>query len=53
VRQGRREVTGAGVSRGFLRSNLTINFADGGSWEFEVSPFIRSTILRIVQALGY
>jgi hypothetical protein len=49
----RSEVTGAGVSRGFLRSNLTINFADGGSWEFEVSPFIRSTIVRIVQALGY
>jgi hypothetical protein len=49
----RSEVTGAGVSRGFLRSNLTINFADGGSWAFEVSPFIRSTIVRIVRALGY
>jgi hypothetical protein len=49
----RSEVTGAGVSRGFLRSNLTITFADGGSWEFEVSPFVRSMIVRIVRALGY
>jgi hypothetical protein len=52
-RMPRSEVTGAAVSRGFLRSNLTINFADGGSWEFEVSPFIRRTIVRIVLALGY
>jgi hypothetical protein len=27
--------------------------ADGGSWEFEVSPFVRSMIVRIVRALGY
>ena len=52
-RMPRSEVTGASVSRGFLRSNLTVTFADGGSWEFEVSPFVRSTIVRIVRALGY
>jgi hypothetical protein len=27
--------------------------AGGGSWEFEVSPFVRSMIVRIVRALGY
>jgi hypothetical protein len=48
----RSEVTGAAVSRGFLRSNLTISFADGGTWEFEVSPFIRRTIVRIALAPG-
>jgi hypothetical protein len=37
----RSEITWAGVSRGFLLTNLTINFANGGSWEFEVSPFVR------------
>jgi hypothetical protein len=52
-RMPRSEVTGAAVSRGFLRSNLTISFADGGTWEFEVSPFIRSTIARIAHALGH
>jgi hypothetical protein len=52
-RMPRSEVTMATVSRGFLRSNLTISFADGGTWEFEVSPFIRRTIVRIVLALGY
>ena len=52
-RMPRSEVASAGVSRGFLRSNLTINFTDGGRWEFEVSPFIRSTVVRIVHALGY
>jgi hypothetical protein len=52
-RMPRSEITGAAVSRGFLRSNLTISFADGGTWEFEVSPFIRRTIVRIVRALGY
>ncbi len=41
------------VSRGYLRSNLTVTFADGGSWEFEVSPFVRSMIVRIVRVLGY
>jgi hypothetical protein len=53
ARMPRSEVTMAAVSRGFLRSNLTISFADGGTWEFEVSPFIRSMIVRIVRALGY
>jgi len=41
------------VSRGALRTNLTINFTDGGSWEFEVSPLVRRTVVRVVHALGY
>jgi hypothetical protein len=49
----RSEVAWAGVSRGFLRTNLTINFTDGGCWEFEISPFVRFMVVRIVRALGY
>jgi hypothetical protein len=52
-RMPRSEVAWAGVSRCFLRTNLTINFTDGGCWEFEISPFVRFMVVRIVRALGY
>jgi hypothetical protein len=38
------------LSPGALRSNLTIGFTDGRTWEFEVSPQIRRPLAR---ALGY
>jgi len=53
ARVPRSDVASAEVSRGALRTNLTINFTDGGSWEFEVSPLVRRTVVRVVHALGY
>ncbi|MGH3187601.1 MAG: hypothetical protein ACRDPY_24060 [Streptosporangiaceae bacterium] len=46
-------VASANVSAGVLRTNLTITFTDGGRWEFEVSPLIRRTVVRVARALGY
>jgi hypothetical protein len=51
ARVARSEVASAAVSRGVLRTNLTINFTDGGSWAFEVSPLIRRTVVRVADAL--
>jgi hypothetical protein len=53
ARVPRGDVASAQVSPGFLRTNLTIGFTDGGRWEFDVSPLIRYTVVRIVRALGY
>jgi hypothetical protein len=53
ARVPRSEVASAEVSRGALRTNLTIGFTDGGRWEFEVSPLIRRTVVQVVHALGY
>ena len=53
ARVPRSNVTSAAVSRGALRTNLTISFTDGGSWEFEVSPLIRRTVVRVADALSY
>jgi hypothetical protein len=53
ARVPRSDIASARVSPGVLRTNLTISFTDGGRWEFEVSPLIRSTVVRIVRALGY
>jgi hypothetical protein len=53
ARVPRSDVASAKVSPGVLRTNLTISFTDGGSWEFEVSPLIRHTVVRVVRALGY
>jgi hypothetical protein len=49
----RSEVASAVVSRGTLRTNLTISFTDGGSWAFEVSPLIGRTVVRVADALGH
>jgi len=50
----REDVTSAKVSRGVLRTNLTISFASGGgNWEFEVSPLIRQKVVQVVHAMGY
>jgi hypothetical protein len=53
ARVPRGDVASARVSRGFLRTNLTIGFTDGGRWEFDVSPLVRRTVVRIASALGY
>jgi hypothetical protein len=53
ARVPRSDIASAKVSSGVLRTNLTISFTDGGSWEFEVSPLIRRTVVRVVDALGY
>jgi hypothetical protein len=52
ARVPRSEVATAVVSRGTLRTNLTISFTDGGSWAFEVSPLIGRTVVRVADALG-
>ena len=49
----RGDVASARVSPGFLRTNLTIRFTDGGTREFEVSPLIRRPLVRVTRALGY
>jgi hypothetical protein len=53
ARVPRSYVASANVSAGVLRTNLTISFTDGGRWEFEVSPLIRRTVVRVARALGY
>ena len=53
ARVPRSYVASANVSAGLLRTNLTISFTDGGRWEFEVSPLIRRTVVRVARALGY
>jgi hypothetical protein len=52
ARAPRGDVASARMSPGVLRTNLTISFTDGGRWEFEVSPLIRFTVVRVVRALG-
>jgi hypothetical protein len=49
----RDEIASAKVSRGVLRTNLTISFTGGGDWEFEVSPLIRQKVVQVVHAMGY
>jgi hypothetical protein len=51
ARVPRSEVASAVVSRGALRTNLTIGFANGGSWAFEVSPLVGRTVVRVADAL--
>lgn len=51
ARVPRSEVASAAVSRGVLRTNLTISFTDGGSWALEVSPLVRRTVVRVADAL--
>jgi len=53
ARVPRSEVASAVVSRGALRTNLTIGFTNGGSWAFEVSPLVGRTVARIADALSY
>jgi len=53
ARVPRGDVASARVSPGVLRTNLTIGFTDGDTWEFEVSPLIRRPLVRVVRALGY
>jgi hypothetical protein len=53
ARMPRSEVALARVSAGLARTNLTISFQDGSTWEFEVSPLIRRTVVRVANALGF
>jgi hypothetical protein len=53
ARLPRSEVAMARVSAGLARTNLTISFKDGSTWEFEVSPLIRRTVVRVAHALGF
>jgi hypothetical protein len=53
ARVPRSEVTLARVSAGLARTDLTISFKDGSTWEFEVSPLIRRTVVRVAHALGF
>jgi hypothetical protein len=53
VRVPRTEVTSAKLSPGFLRTNVTIDFTNGGTWEFEQSPLVRPVLVKIIRALGY
>ncbi len=45
-------VTSGKLSPGFLRTNLTITFNGGDSWEFEQSPLIRPVLAKIIRSLG-
>jgi hypothetical protein len=53
ARVPRSDVVMARVSASLARTNLTISFTDGSNWEFEVSPLVRGTVVRIAHALGY
>jgi len=53
ARVPRTEVASAKLSPGVLRTNLTIGFTNGGTWEFEQSPLIRHVLVRIIRTLGY
>jgi hypothetical protein len=53
ARVPRGDVASARLSPGVLRTNLTISFSGGGTWQFEVSPLIRRPLVRVVRALGY
>ena len=53
ARVPRSEVASAVVSRGVLRTNLTINFTDGGSWAFEVSQLVGRMLVPVADALNY
>ena len=53
ARVPRSDVASARVSAGVLRTNLTISFTNGDRWEFEVSPLVRRTVVRVARALGY
>jgi hypothetical protein len=53
ARVPRGDVASAEVSRGVLRTNLTIDFTGGGTWEFEVTPLLRHKVMQVVRALGY
>ena len=33
--------------------SVTISFTDGSNWEFEVSPLVSGTVVRVAHALGY
>jgi hypothetical protein len=53
ARVPRSDVASARLSPGVLRTNLTIGFTDGATWDFEVSPLIRRPLVKVVHALGY
>ena len=53
ARMPRGDVASAKVSPGVLRTNLTINFTGGGTWELEVSPLLRQKVVQVVHAMGY
>lgn len=51
-RRPRNEVQGVELGKGTLKSDLTITFADGGAWEFEIPKVYRKTTERVVQELS-
>jgi hypothetical protein len=52
ARAPRSEVASAELEGGALKAALTIRFADGGWWEFEVPKVYRKTAEQVVNALG-
>jgi hypothetical protein len=55
ARVPRTEVASAKLSPGaaFLRTNVTIGFTNGSTWEFEQSPLVRPVLVKIIRALGF
>jgi hypothetical protein len=55
ARVPRTDVASAKLSPGaaFLRTNVTINFTNGSTWEFEQSPLLRPLLITIIRALGF
>ena len=51
-RVARDDVVSAELDGGALKAALRIDFADGGSWEFEVPKIHRKTAEKVVRALG-
>jgi hypothetical protein len=52
ARAPRGEVASVELDRGALKSALKIQFADGGSWEFEVPKVHKKTAEAVTTALG-
>jgi hypothetical protein len=52
TRAPRSELASTELDRGALKSRLTLRFADGASWEFDVPKANHGTITRVVNALG-
>ncbi len=52
ARVPRGEIASAELEGGALKAALTIRFADGGWWEFEIPKIYRKTAEQVVRTLG-
>jgi hypothetical protein len=52
ARASRTDITAAELDGGALKAAMRFQFADGGSWEFEVPKIYRKTAEQVVRALG-